>query len=132
MCAVEQLDQDLGYHKLMPRKDPDARREYHRNYMRAWYQRNKEKHLGYVSKVTKRRRQEVRDYLIEVKSSPCMDCGVTFPPEAMDFDHLRDKEFMIGRSDRGLTKTKDEIAKCELVCSNCHRVRTMKRRRGIA
>lgn len=117
----------------MPRKDPDARREYHKTYMRDWYQRNKEKHLGYVATVTRRSRAEVRDYLVKVKANPCTDCGGTFPPEAMDFDHLGSKDFSVGNfGSHGLARVKAEIAKCELVCANCHRVRTTARRRGIA
>lgn len=47
----------------------------------------------------------------------------------MEFDHLRDKEFTISR--HGLTvsidRLKPEIAKCDVVCSNCHRSRTYAR-----
>jgi hypothetical protein len=56
-----------------------------------------------------------------------MDCGLAFPPCAMDFDH-RDpstKEFNVGSMMRwSKKKIQEEIDKCDLVCSNCHRVRT--------
>ena len=29
-------------------------------------------------------------WVAELKKAPCTDCGLTFPPEAMDFDHGRD------------------------------------------
>ena len=47
----------------------------------------------------------------------------------MDFDHLRDKKFNISNS-MGMPEAAllAEIAKCEVVCSNCHRIRTEKRR----
>jgi hypothetical protein len=69
--------------------------------------------------------------LIDVhKSGPCMDCGHKFPPECMDFDHVRGRKlFNIGNSaTRSAKALKREIAKCDLVCSNCHRIRTKKRR----
>lgn len=67
------------------------------------------------------------------KDRPCADCGGVFHYSAMDFDH---------RGQRGIpsdTKMKqlaimsasrfaDEVAKCDVVCANCHRVRTWKRR----
>jgi hypothetical protein len=56
-----------------------------------------------------------------------MDCGNTFPPVCMDFDH-RDadsKSFNIAsRIQLSIEKLAAEIAKCDLVCSNCHRIRT--------
>jgi hypothetical protein len=59
--------------------------------------------------------------------TPCADCGDCFPYYVMDFDHLGDKSFAISRYKtvtNSLERVREEIAKCELVCSNCHRVRT--------
>lgn len=63
------------------------------------------------------------------KARPCMDCGGRFPPEAMDFDHVRgEKLFSVGQAgSRSLQDIFDEMEKCGLVCANCHRVRTRKR-----
>jgi len=59
------------------------------------------------------------------KAEPCTDCGNTFSPEAMDFDHVRGVK-LAGISDMwswGRDRVLAELAKCELVCANCHRVR---------
>ena len=65
---------------------------------------------------------------------PCLDCGGVFPPEAMDYDH-RDhttKKGDVSKMTRGGPGyVAAEIAKCDLVCSNCHRVRTARRRAGL-
>ena len=48
----------------------------------------------------------------------------------MDFDHLGSKKQTIARlanSEASIKTIKQEIAKCELVCSNCHRLRTWQR-----
>lgn len=66
------------------------------------------------------------------KSKPCMDCEKTFPPECMDFDHRpgEQKLFGIGMGrTRAWENLQREIAKCDLVCANCHRVRTTARKR---
>lgn len=61
-----------------------------------------------------------------------MDCGRTYPYWIMDFDHRPDevKLFDIGDTNKWTSERKlmDEIAKCDLVCANCHRHRTMIRR----
>jgi hypothetical protein len=61
-----------------------------------------------------------------------MDCGQTFPPECMDFDHVRGKKCAAVGTLRGhkLSFLAAEIAKCDLVCSNCHRIRTRQRAKG--
>jgi hypothetical protein len=70
----------------------------------------------------------------ELKAGPCLDCKEGFLPECMDFDHrdpktkLMDIAQMIGRR---LDKILVEIAKCDLVCANCHRIRTRRRRQGV-
>lgn len=63
----------------------------------------------------------------ELKSMPCTDCGVKYPPYVMHFDH-RDpstKLFNIGHIvTRSMTLILAEIEKCDLVCANCHAERT--------
>jgi hypothetical protein len=75
-----------------------------------------------------------RAWLHEQKSAPCADCHHKFAPCAMDFDHVRgEKSFNIGStrgsfdSERSRERVLEEIAKCDLVCANCHRVRTRDR-----
>lgn len=76
-------------------------------------------------------RSDRRSALAELKSGPCLDCGLTFPAECMDFDHVIE-----GKVDRvsqlawngPWDLVLEEIKKCELVCANCHRIRTKNRR----
>jgi hypothetical protein len=73
------------------------------------------------------RNKQLVDALKE--ASPCLDCKVSFKACQMDFDHVRgDKSGtvsqMLGCETNVLTA---EIAKCDLVCANCHRARTFSR-----
>lgn len=76
-----------------------------------------------------KRRAEMDD----LKRAPCMDCGNSFPPECMDWDHRPDEEklFEVGTRTMGNWELLlAEMAKCDLICSNCHRIRTRKRKLG--
>jgi len=70
--------------------------------------------------------------LDDLKRRACVDCGQGFPACAMDFDHVRplQKRYtvsrMIGRA--GTATIMAEVAKCDIVCANCHRDRTFRRR----
>jgi hypothetical protein len=90
-------------------------------------------HLGIGQKDktgTRRRdgRNRIRKFLQEYKSGKrCADCGEDYPYWMLEFDHLRDKSFTIGRFSSKTTNLeiiKDEISKCEIVCCNCHKNRT--------
>jgi hypothetical protein len=50
-------------------------------------------------------------------------------PVVLEFDHLRDKKFGIGNGlrDRAWQRVLNEMAKCDVVCANCHGRRTAKR-----
>lgn len=63
------------------------------------------------------------------ESTPCTDCGKLYPHYVMDFDHLDNKEGLINEFVRRYNKDalNREIAKCEVVCSNCHRIRSFNR-----
>lgn len=61
----------------------------------------------------------------------CADCGYNTHPAALDFDHLPGTQKSVGVSRLSgfpWEKVEEEIAKCEVVCSNCHRIRTAERR----
>jgi hypothetical protein len=62
----------------MPRKDPEARREYHREYIRNWYARNKALQMSRVRANTVRRRNKLAEFVNEFKRKPCADCGGEF------------------------------------------------------
>lgn len=68
-----------------------------------------------------------RKLIDEGKARPCADCGHTFPSVCMDYDH-RDpssKLFSIAHfQGYGYQAIRDEMSKCDVVCANCHRIRT--------
>ena len=90
-------------------------------------------------KVDGSRRVELerrKSLVIALKNGPCTDCGGSFPYYVMEFDHLpgRGKKLfsisMAHSNDLRWGLLDEELAKCELVCSNCHRVRTVTRHRN--
>lgn len=77
----------------------------------------------------------LKRWMVELKSNPCTDCGGIFPICCMDFDHKNgtDKKYNIGSMfahHYSKELIEEELVKCELVCANCHRVRTRDRRIG--
>jgi hypothetical protein len=83
----------------------------------------------------RRRRQELNEWYRQLKSAkPCADCGGSFHHAAMQWDHLPGTEKVAEVSTlfrRGRMKAfRRELAKCELVCANCHAVRSFERLNG--
>lgn len=78
---------------------------------------------------SQRRKSEYITWLRTLKTGPCKDCGQCFPPVCMDFDHvMEDKKFVLSKGWRFPKELVEaELKKCELVCANCHRIRTEKR-----
>lgn len=98
---------------------------------RAHYAANRAAYIGRANQ----RRLNLREELRQLKTAPCMDCGVTYPWYVMDFDHRdgESKTDIVSRiANVGAAKRlREEIAKCDLVCANCHRVRTFTRIAGL-
>ncbi|GAC1320751.1 MAG: hypothetical protein NVSMB2_16920 [Chloroflexota bacterium] len=95
-----------------------------RGYWRAYYYRNRDD----VVVGRKRRKSELRQWLREYKASlVCAACGES-RPATLDVHHAdpSEKELSIGDVTAcGWSRRKvlDEIAKCEVLCANCHRKR---------
>ena len=91
-----------------------------------WYYANYDR----ARKKTRDARVNRREWINTLKDNPCLDCGGRFPSECMDFDHvLGTKIYGIGTMvSYKPSLLNEELKKCELVCANCHRIRTKKRR----
>lgn len=71
-----------------------------------------------------------RAIIRDAKTRPCTDCGAAHPYYVMQFDHVGDdKAFNIGiiGPTTGRRRLLAEIAKCEVVCANCHAERSFRR-----
>jgi hypothetical protein len=93
---------------------------------RSHYRRRKRLYLDRNLRAYNERRLMV----IAAKSRPCVDCGVQYPYYVMDFDHREGvtKEFSLHRVQNATKRAiLREIAKCDVVCANCHRERTYQR-----
>lgn len=104
--------------------------EHRREYLNAWKKRNPDKVALAQKKSGAKKYATRRALLWALKSKPCVDCGIQYHPAVMDFDHVRGKkEFTIGSHLKtfALQKLLNEIAKCDVVCANCHRARHARR-----
>ena len=108
----------------MAYKDPEVGRARDRERSKA---RKRRGYLAPQIRYNMRRVNEIKE------AAYCKDCGNSFPAICMDFDHLRDKVEEVSRLVANGCKwemIETEIAKCDIVCSNCHRIRTQVRKIG--
>ena len=92
-----------------------------------WYRENRQR----VFDKKNRKKARLRELIRQTKRQPCADCGVSYPYYVMDFDHVSGEKVMIISKlvNRGATALlMKELEKCEVVCANCHRIRTWQRR----
>ena len=88
------------------------------------YQKNRERRREQTKYLRQSNVRKLHEYK---EAHPCADCGNHFPAVCMDFDHTgSDKEANVADlvTRRSWERLQEELAKCELVCANCHRIRT--------
>jgi hypothetical protein len=126
-CGVEKpLDE---FHRWNQRDGPQflckpCRKEYDRDY----HARNRERLVA----LAKKRQQRFLEWHRQLKSTtPCADCGGYFHFAVMAWDHLPGTHKVAEVSTllrKGSSrKVREEIDKCELVCANCHALRSYSR-----
>lgn len=79
------------------------------------------------ARMYERRRRLVQDIKL---ARGCADCGYREHAEALDFDHRpgTTKLFSLSKMHgHSLEAVLAEVEKCDIVCANCHRVRTAER-----
>jgi hypothetical protein len=127
-CKVRKLFNEFNFRNKETQIRLSYCKECGRALTRNHYRNNKRQYLNRNARSYLKRRELVR----QMKSRPCADCGVQYPYYVMDFDHREGeiKEYELNRIDRmTLRAIMCETQKCDIVCSNCHRVRTYERRK---
>ncbi|KKN92422.1 hypothetical protein LCGC14_0209130 [marine sediment metagenome] len=104
------------------RKDnPERTKTENRKYGMPWHRKHE------------KNRNKIQHYLEDKYTrTPCLDCGDTYDWVVMDFDHRpnESKGFTLSKHNsykrtlENIRVVEEEIKVCDLVCSNCHRVRT--------
>ena len=87
--------------------------------------------MGYAnrkvaSQYQRQRRDKRKKIFVEQFGNKCHDCGGTFQDCCYDFHHIdpATKSFEIAPGlDRKWEVIEEEISKCIMLCSNCHRIR---------
>lgn len=86
-------------------------------------------YVKYTRPIAERKAKLIAQYKL---AKGCTDCGYALHPAALEFDHLPGtvKLFNIGEQigNRSLESIWTEIDKCDVVCANCHNIRTADRR----
>jgi hypothetical protein len=121
------LESNRATLRVMPYKDPTKQK--------AAQQRSYIKTQPARMQKQRRNRRVMLDYVAKVKTdTPCADCENFYHHSVMDFDHLpkfkkvAHVSVLARRNNWELLLS--EIAKCDVVCANCHRIRTYMRKYG--
>jgi hypothetical protein len=105
-------------------------KECAKQYYKKWVNQTPERKNRH-SVWRKERVAILRTNLVEyLKERSCVDCGIS-DIRILEFDHVRDTKILgvAEMINRGNTweKVLTEIAKCEIRCCNCHRIKTSER-----
>lgn len=122
LSVMERLFGVSPYSARMPSPSVELNRLYGARYRAKNREALNEKKRLYKADLRARNLAIIR----EGKSQPCTDCRQTFHFAAMDFDHIgTDKISNVAHmTTASVEALLAEIAKCEVVCANCHRIRT--------
>jgi hypothetical protein len=132
-CGEEKHAEDFAWRRKEKGQRDSHCRPCRSAYGREHYEANRQRYIDQAAASKRKLRLARTKYLIEFfKTHPCVECGET-DPVVLEFDHLRDKLFAIGPelSRKRWQSILDEIEKCEVVCANCHRRRTARRRGAL-
>ncbi len=130
LCTICKQEKDRAdFNKHSGRKDglQSHCRDCNKTRSREYYRRNPNIHKQNVAKNKQRYVEAVQDKLIAyLKDHPCIDCGYS-NILALEFDHQHNKVIAISQAvSNGWSwnSLKEEIDKCEVRCSNCHKIKT--------
>ncbi len=106
-------------------------RECHKPFRKNWYENNKERHLRQVKDRKHEARNVAREYVLNYLSThSCAECGES-DPRVLEFHHRHGKDMAVSAmvsSGYPVATIQAEINKCDVLCANCHRKKTVDER----
>lgn len=125
ICYKCKIEKDFIYfNKNKARKDgyQSQCKECNKANLKEHYNSNKQ---YYVDKASVNNKKYLTEFIDFLKTKSCVDCGNT-DIRTFEFDHKSNKSFNIAtRAGRiPLDTLMLEINKCDVVCANCHKIRT--------
>lgn len=133
ICRQCKLEKDLSeFHRKGDRHQwicKECRKTYSKNH----YETNKSAYVKRSATQAHRIRKELDEYK---EAQGCTDCNQKYPAYVLHFDHL-DRTTKTGNISHMVARVsklrlQDEIAKCEVVCANCHAEREHQRQCSMA
>jgi len=126
-CKIEKSFSE--FHKRKSRKSGLCSfcKECSKLRIKNYIKNNRETHLKNARKNSTKNYQKIVSIIEKIKDVPCKDCGIKYIKAVMHFDHLPqyEKKFSLNLAkEHSLNDILEEIKKCEIVCANCHRLRT--------
>lgn len=93
--------------------------------IKLYQQEYRAKNRSLICVKRSKKRQATLKKLIDLKGNKCSICQTTFDSCVYDFHHIdpSTKDFTISEHmDKSWDTLQNEVNKCILVCSNCHRM----------
>lgn len=124
-CHQEKDETEFNWrYKVLGIRNP-ACRDCQHAFNKTYYEGDaKEKHLKQVKERTEAAREAARDYVYQyLLTHPCESCGES-DPRVLEFHHVGQKDMAITRMVTGgwsIKRIQNEISRCQVLCSNCHR-----------
>lgn len=128
-CKKEKSEESFAWRYKREKVRLQHCRACQKEYSARWYAQNKQRHLKNVRKYQKEYLALVHGKIREIfRTHPCK-CGQSHPA-ALDFHHVRGVKSravstMISANEPW-SRIHAEIQKCDVICSNCHRIHTAK------
>lgn len=119
----------------MPYADREKKRQYDHDYIKRRKRRTDRAYVDATRRANVRRRAKMRAFLRAYKEEKgCADCG-TKDFRVLDFDHRdrSEKSFNLAIAAAGQVSQaamRAEVAKCDVRCANCHRIKTFEETRA--
>lgn len=117
----------------MPYKDPEKRKAKHKEYSRSYYEKNKTK---IIARAGLRKKELSKEFAAFKATKHCIKCGESHPA-TLDFHHVErnrtnKKVYELVSDGHHWPRILEEIAKCVVLCANCHRIHHYEERKKPA
>lgn len=125
ICGTCKIKKELSDFSVKYGKPQFNCKKCHSKYRKKHYEKNK---IKYIEKAKKNSEKYRKQYYEWLSNKSCADCGIS-DIRVLEQDHIDGKSYNISSKvgSVSLDYLMEELNKCEVVCANCHRIRTAER-----